>query len=77
MSRIMQNQVLRSLHQPSQAFFSYDTNYRIVLCSLHRLYFIVGVMPKKRLARAGASQAFFLYDIDKDLKTCFWATQLT
>ena len=27
-----------------------DSDYRSVLCCLHSLYFIVGVMPKKRLA---------------------------
>ena len=36
-------------HQPIQAFFWYDTSYRIVFCWFHKLYFIVGVIPKEGL----------------------------
>ena len=35
------------LHQPSQAFFWYDTDYKIVFCCLLRLYFIAIVMGMK------------------------------
>ena len=47
------------------------TDYRIVLCSHYRLYFIVSVIRKRRLGWAGASLASFSYDNDKDLKKCF------
>ena len=30
---------------PIPSFFAHDTNYRIVLCCLHRLYSVVGVLP--------------------------------
>ena len=30
--------------------FGYDTDYKIVLCRLHRLYFVVGVILKEGLA---------------------------
>ncbi len=43
MSRVMGNHTLRS-------FFVYDTDCKIVLCCLHRLYFIVSVKPKEGLA---------------------------
>ena len=33
-------------HHPSQDFVWYDTCFRIVLCCLHRLRYIVGVIPK-------------------------------
>ncbi len=33
-------------HLSSQGFFRCDTNYRIVVCCLQRLYFVVGVIPK-------------------------------
>ena len=32
------------------SFFGYDTDYKIVLCCLHRLYSVVGVIPKEGLA---------------------------
>ena len=32
------------------AFVWYDTDYSLVLCCLHRLYSIVGVIPKESLA---------------------------
>ncbi len=32
-----------------QSFFRYDTNYKIVLCCLHRLYPVVSVIPKEAL----------------------------
>ncbi len=32
---------------PRQSFFGYDTDYKIVLCCLHRLYSVVGVIPKE------------------------------
>ena len=62
-------------HQPSQAFFWYETEYRIVFSHFNRLYFIVCVISKeglagtskRRLGCTGARQAFFWYDKDKDL----------
>ncbi len=32
---------------PCQSFFWYDTNYRFVICTLHRLCGVVSVIPKK------------------------------
>ncbi len=52
--------VLPGWYHSSRAFFWYDTDYKMVLCCIHRFYFIVGVMPKKSLKLTGASQAFFL-----------------
>ncbi len=56
----------------SQAFFWYDTNYRIVFCGLHRLYFIYynGVVhgSKEGLVKP------LLYDNNKNIKTCFCMT---
>ncbi len=49
---------------PHQSFFWYDTNYRFIICSLHRLYFIVGVILKEGLAG------------HKDLKVGFPVTRL-
>ncbi len=31
-------------------FFGYDTNYKILLCCLHRLYSVAGVIPKEDIA---------------------------
>ena len=45
-----------------QAFFWYDTNYKIVVCFLHRLDCKVGVMPKKKDWRNQTHQSFFWYD---------------
>ncbi len=39
--------------------FWYDTDYRIVLFCLHRLYFIVGATPKECLARLVPAKPFF------------------
>ncbi len=33
-----------------QSFSGYDTDYKIVLCCFHRLYSVVGVIPKEGLA---------------------------
>ena len=33
-----------------QSFFWYDTDYEFIICSLHGLYFQVGVIPKEELA---------------------------
>ncbi len=38
---------------PCQSFFGYDTDYKIVLGCLHRLYSLVSVIPKERLVRPG------------------------
>ena len=54
------NRPFRSLstsYQKKGSFFWYDTNYRFIICSPHRLHFIVS--------------AFFWYDNQKDLKVCF------
>ncbi len=62
-----------------QAFVWYDTDYRIVLCCLHRIYFIVSVIPKEGLAvlvPALPALPSFGYDNDKDLKACFSVTRL-
>ncbi len=80
MSHVKRKLVLKFLSlssKPSKPFVGYDTDYRILLCSLHRFYFIVHVMSKEILAElVGTSQAFFWCDNDKDLKTCFRMTEL-
>ncbi len=30
-----------------QSFFAYDADYKILLCCLHRLYSVVGTIPKE------------------------------
>ena len=82
-SYVMGNGALRSLSLSyakkdwwtglRQCFFGYGTDYKIVLWYLHRLYTIVGVIPKGM----AACQSFFYHDNDKDLKSCFAMTQLT
>ena len=52
-----------------QSFFWYNTDFKIVLCCLHRLYSVVGVIPKDGLA-GPARQSFFWYN-DKYLKARF------
>ncbi len=69
MSYVTQKQALRSLSlsyqkkawpaPAQQAFFWYDTDYRIVLCSLHKSYFTVNVIPKDALARSVPAQPSF------------------
>ncbi len=51
---------------PHQSFFWYDSDYRIVPYCVHKLYFIIIVIPKGGL-EVSASEALFWYD-DKDLK---------
>ena len=60
MSCVMGNHALRPLllsypkkdwwAGPHQSCFWYDTDSKIVLCCLHRLYSVVGVIPKEGLA---------------------------
>ena len=62
-------------HQLSQAFFWYDTSHRrtscnykgCTLCCLHRLYFIVDVIPKAGLARLVPVKSSFWHDNGKDI----------
>ncbi len=51
---------------PCTSLFGYDTDYKIVLCYLHRLYSKVGVIPKEGLA-GPARQSLFGYDNYKDI----------
>ena len=46
--------------EPAYPSFWHDTDYRFVICSLHRLYCIVRAIPKDW--RGPAGQSFFLYD---------------
>ncbi len=62
------------LEGPRQSFFGHDTDYKIVLCCLHRLYSVDGVLTREGLV--GPRQSFFWYDNDKDLKAHFLMTQL-
>ena len=55
-------------HQPSQVFFWYDTDKRIVLCCLYRLYLIAGVIPKEGLA--GLISLLVLWQ-ERSYKGCF------
>ncbi len=76
----MGNRALRSLSVsyqkkqwwvgPRQSFFGYGTDYKFVLCCLHRLHSLVGVVPE------AGRQSFFWYDDDKDLKARFPMTLL-
>ena len=43
--------------------FGNDTDFRCVICSLHRMYCIVGVIPQE-----GLTGPSIRYDNDKDLK---------
>ncbi len=54
--------------QPSLRLVWYRNGYRIGLCYLHRFYC---PCHTTRHGWAGASQTFFWYDSDKDLKACF------
>ncbi len=68
----MQKQVLRFLslsYPPSEAFFWCDTNCRIVLSCLRKLYSIVGVITKERYGVITKEEDFFWYDNDKNLKS--------
>ena len=49
------------------SFFGYDTEYKILLYCLHKLYLVVGVIPKEGLAG---------FDNDKDLRVCFLMTRV-
>ncbi len=54
---------------PRQSFFhTYPTSQQILLCCLHRLNSVVGVIPKR--------QSFFCYDNGKDRKAHFLMTGL-
>ncbi len=81
-NRIMQRQVLRfmSFSYKKEGFIQaltspsllwHKTTFRIVLCCLHRLYFVVSVIPEEGLA--GLVLAL---DNDKDLVTWFYMMQL-
>ncbi len=64
---------------PAKLSFGMPLDYKIVLGYLHKLYFMVGAIPKQvwmdqcqpRLLLTSASEDFFWYDKDKDLKACF------
>ncbi len=74
--------VIVILAQPSLLWVWHRlSDYRIVLCCLNRLYFILYILyfiyygwchtNKSVIGWVGARQAFFWYDNDKNLKTCF------
>ena len=59
-------------HQPTKAFFWYDTYYRIVLCCLQRSYFIGGgVIPIEGLARLVPNKPSFGMTTTKNLRPVF------
>ena len=65
------------LHQPSQAFCWYDTNYRITLCCVHRNNILPGVTDADlgSLGKVGQEKVSFfwwrVYDHDKVPKTLY------
>ncbi len=76
--RVTRKQTLRSLTDCAIigicGILIFQTYENTIICSLHRLYFIVGVIPKEGLA--GPRQSFFWNDNDKDLKVGFLVTHL-
>ena len=59
-----------------QYFFWYDTAYRFVICSLHRLYCIGGVILKEGLAEPWPPNSFFGMTTKRSLKMRFCSTWL-
>ncbi len=57
----------------SRARFWYDTNYRFVIYSLHRLYCIVDVISKEGFLLMSPHQSFFWYDNEKYIKRHIFA----
>ena len=60
---------------PKEGLAGRAIDYKIILCRFHRLYSVVGVIPKEALA-GPCLPIFFGYDTDKDLKARFPVTQL-
>ncbi len=57
---------------PHQSFFWYDTDYRFIICSPHRVYMVYSQChTKRRIGGALPANPSF----DKDLKKCFCGTR--
>ena len=59
-----------------QSFFLYDTDYRFVICKIHRFHCKVGVIPKERLVEPCPPMLLLIGQWQRRKKTHFCGTQL-